>query len=156
MKYQIIIFGCQINKNDSQRISAMLQKLKFSPASEINEADLIVINVCSVRQSAVDRAIAISQKLKVKSQNHNSKVKTVITGCILKKDKERFQRIANAVLDVLNIKNLPQILKDLGFQIKETKIKNYLKVAPKYDKNPVAYVAGFVVRKNLMGPGTKR
>lgn len=140
MKYQIITFGCQMNINDSQRISAMLEKLGFKSTSNINEADLLVINVCSVRQSAVDRAISKTQNLKLKIQNYRQKFKVIVTGCVLKKDKEKFQKIADAVVNVLNIQNLPQILKTLGFQIKEAKIKDYLKIEPKYEKNPVAYV----------------
>jgi len=113
MKYHITTFGCQMNKNDSQRIAKILEMLGFKKASKENEADLVVVNMCSVRQSA---------------------------GCILQKDKERFKKFADAVVDVQNIHNLPQILSKLDFKIPQIKIKDYLKIEPKYEISPVAYV----------------
>ena len=140
MKYHITTFGCQMNKNDSQRIAKILEMLGFKKASKENEADLVVVNMCSVRQSAVDRAFSKTQNAKRKTQNHNSKVKIIVTGCILQKDKERFKKFADAVVDVQNIHNLPQILSKLDFKIPQIKIKDYLKIEPKYEISPVAYV----------------
>ena len=136
-----------MNKNDSQRIAAILEKVGFEKASKESEADLVVINMCSVRQSAVDRAFSKTQNAKRKTQNpacrtgrRNSKVKIIITGCILEKDKARFKKFADAVVDVQNIHNLPQILSKLGFKISQIKIKDYLNIEPKYEKSPIAYV----------------
>ncbi|PJE59309.1 MAG: tRNA (N6-isopentenyl adenosine(37)-C2)-methylthiotransferase MiaB, partial [Candidatus Portnoybacteria bacterium CG10_big_fil_rev_8_21_14_0_10_43_39] len=44
-----------MNKSDSERLAAKLEKEKCRPAKDIKTADLTVINVCSVRQSAVNR-----------------------------------------------------------------------------------------------------
>ena len=90
-KYYIITFGCQINKSDSERIATILEKKGYKTTININLADLIVVNMCSVRQSAVDRVygkIRDFAKLKAK----NSKLKTVLAGCILKKDKIKFRK----------------------------------------------------------------
>ncbi|MCD6410338.1 hypothetical protein J7K92_00100 [bacterium] len=67
MKYHIITFGCQMNKNDSQRIARILEMLGFKKASKEDEADLVVVNMCSVRQSAVDRAFSKTQNAKRKT-----------------------------------------------------------------------------------------
>ena len=64
MRYHIITFGCQMNESDSQRIAAILDKTGYSPASKENEADFIVVNMCSVRQSAVDRVYGLIEKFK--------------------------------------------------------------------------------------------
>ena len=70
MKYHIITYGCQMNKADSERIAAALEKKGYQPASSIDKANLIVVNMCSVRQSAVDRIFGLSQKFsKLKTQN---------------------------------------------------------------------------------------
>ena len=55
MKYWIITFGCQMNKSDSERIAKALENINYESASEISEADLIIINACSVRQSVIHR-----------------------------------------------------------------------------------------------------
>lgn len=91
MKYHIITFGCQMNKSDSERIAASLEKDGYRPASKMNGADLIVVNMCSVRQPAVDRVFGLAQKFK------SMQVKTVLTGCILKKDRAKFRSIFDEI-----------------------------------------------------------
>ncbi|MDP3991001.1 MAG: MiaB/RimO family radical SAM methylthiotransferase [Candidatus Nealsonbacteria bacterium] len=92
MNYHIITFGCQMNKSDSERIATSLEKKGYSLASNMKEADLIVVNMCSVRQSAVDRVNGLILKLKkMKALPAGRQVKTALTGCILKKDRKRFK-----------------------------------------------------------------
>ena len=55
MKYKIITFGCQMNRSDSERIASLLERKGYKPAKKEAEADLIIVNMCSIRQSAVDR-----------------------------------------------------------------------------------------------------
>ena len=70
MTYHIITYGCQMNKSDSERIAHILEKMGYKPEDDKNQADLIVINMCSVRQSAVDRAYGkIRDFAKLKTQN---------------------------------------------------------------------------------------
>jgi tRNA-2-methylthio-N6-dimethylallyladenosine synthase len=84
MKYWIITFGCQMNKSDSERIASVLEKRGYQPACKENEADLIVINCCSVRQSAVNRAYA-------KVNKYFEKKRVILTGCVLKEDKNKLK-----------------------------------------------------------------
>lgn len=95
-KYHLITYGCQMNKSDSERIAASLEKRGYKPAQSPKEADLIVVNMCSVRQQAVDRIFGIPMKLR------GIKAKKVLTGCILKKDEEKFRKIFDEV------KKMPQ------------------------------------------------
>lgn len=74
-----------MNKADSERIAADLERKKYSKASNIKKADLIVVNMCSVRQSAVDRVYGLVPKFK------KLKAKTILTGCILKQDRKKFK-----------------------------------------------------------------
>jgi tRNA-2-methylthio-N6-dimethylallyladenosine synthase len=129
-----------MNKNDSERIAALLEKFGFKKASNENEADLIIVNMCSVRQSAVDRAFSQLQIAKSKLKIDKPKCKIIATGCILENDKKKFERFADAIIDVKNLHNLSQVLLNLGFKIQKTKIKDYLKVKPKYEQSPIAYV----------------
>jgi len=96
MKYFIITFGCQTNKSDSERIATILEKEGYWPAPKIDEADLIVVNMCSVRQSAVDRVYGLAPKFK-KLKTKNPGLKTVLTGCILKKDQEKFRKVFDSI-----------------------------------------------------------
>ena len=94
MKYHVITFGCQMNKADSEKITAVLENKGYKTASKINEADLIIVNMCSVRQSAVDRVYGLLSKI------NKLKVKTILTGCILKKDRNKFRKYFDEIIDI--------------------------------------------------------
>ena len=55
MKYSLIVFGCQMNKSDAERIEAVLQSLGYSKTDKEKEANILMIVACSVRQKEVDR-----------------------------------------------------------------------------------------------------
>ena len=56
MKYHIDTLGCQMNTADTQRLASELEKLGGSAAANPEEAEVIVLNTCVVRQSAEDKA----------------------------------------------------------------------------------------------------
>lgn len=102
-----------MNESDSEKIAVILEKTKYQPASKIDEANLIVVNMCSVRQSAVDRVYGLLPKFK-KLQTINYKLQTILTGCILKKDRKKF---AERFDFILNIKESAKWLKILNINI---------------------------------------
>jgi tRNA-2-methylthio-N6-dimethylallyladenosine synthase len=57
-RYHVTTFGCQMNEHDSERMKGMLQSLGYSEAPERAEADLILFNTCSIRESADSRFVA--------------------------------------------------------------------------------------------------
>jgi tRNA-2-methylthio-N6-dimethylallyladenosine synthase len=57
-RYHLTTFGCQMNEHDSERMKGMLESLGYSEAPERSEADLILFNTCSIRESADSRFIA--------------------------------------------------------------------------------------------------
>ena len=81
MNYFIITYGCQMNHSDTEKIITKLQSMGYKPAPSAQAADLILINACSVRQSAIHRVYG-------KVENYKNK-KVIITGCILPKDKKQ-------------------------------------------------------------------
>ena len=79
-----------MNKSDGERIASVLEKRGYKPAEKLETADLIVVNMCSIRQSAVHRIFGLALKFK-QLKNKNPKLKTVLTGCVLKSDKNKFK-----------------------------------------------------------------
>jgi tRNA-2-methylthio-N6-dimethylallyladenosine synthase len=132
-----------MNKSDSERIASLLEKMGYKKASNENEADLIVVNMCSVRQSPVDRVYGLVKKFaKLKSQN--LKIKTLLTGCISKRDFLKFQKFFDYILPVKTLEIWPKFLKKESFHYlpnqrgKEfyEKFKcDHLEIEPKYEKN---------------------
>jgi tRNA-2-methylthio-N6-dimethylallyladenosine synthase len=57
-RYHLTTFGCQMNEHDSERMKGMLESLGYSEASERAEADLILFNTCSIRETADSRFIS--------------------------------------------------------------------------------------------------
>ena len=129
-KYWIITYGCQRNKNDSERIASLLEKISYKPAISIKKADLLLINACSVRQSAIDRIWGQIKNFK------KTKTKTILTGCVLKKDKRKFSKEFDIILDIKELSKLPEKLKTKSFK----NYSDYLKIEPKYHSNFCAHV----------------
>ncbi len=80
MKYFIKTFGCQMNEADSEQIAAAFQLKGYQKAKTIAGADVVVINSCSVRQSAEDRVLGLINNLRKKV----GKQKIILTGCMLR------------------------------------------------------------------------
>ena len=57
-RYHLTTFGCQMNEHDSERMKGMLESLGYAEASERAQADLILFNTCSIRESADSRFVA--------------------------------------------------------------------------------------------------
>lgn len=64
MKYHIWTAGCQMNVADSQRVASALEHLGYAQAQRAEDADVIVLNTCVVRQSAEDKAYGRLQSLR--------------------------------------------------------------------------------------------
>jgi len=134
MKYHIITFGCQMNVSDSERISAILELMNYEKTKNIEEADVIIINMCAVRQPAVDRVYGLNPKFK-KLKKKNKKLKIIATGCILKPDKIKLLSFVDFIIDKKELYKLNDLLN------KKVKInKNYLSIIPKYESPFVAYI----------------
>lgn len=93
-----------MNKSDSGRIASVLEQANLKKASSIEKADFIIVNMCSVRQSAVDRVNGVLEKTKKLNKQ------TILTGCILKKDKRKFLDKFNYVLEIEDLPKWPEIL----------------------------------------------
>lgn len=81
MKYFIRTFGCQQNHADSERIAGYYQARGFKKAERMDRADEIVINSCSIRQSAEDRVKGLLTNLRGNAKYKNPKI--VLTGCMV-------------------------------------------------------------------------
>ena len=64
MKYFIQTFGCQMNENDSAMIGSLLQSHGIEACERPEEADVIVVNTCCVRQNAENRALGYIGSIK--------------------------------------------------------------------------------------------
>jgi len=55
MKYFIETYGCQMNVHDSERMAGLLEQSGYDPAESDRDADIVVVNTCSVRERAEEK-----------------------------------------------------------------------------------------------------
>jgi len=116
-----------MNESDSERIVAVLEKQGYRKAKDIESADLIVINACSVRQSAIDRIFGLKQKFT------RLKARKILTGCVLESDRKKFEEFFDEVLSIKEFFKRP-LYSD------RKKVVDYLNIKPKYKKEKSAFV----------------
>lgn len=116
MKYLIRTFGCQMNQHDSEFIASMLEALNGTPTEDIYEADIIVINTCSVRENAENKIIGFIDSLKqVKRKNPDLTV--IVVGCMVSK-KENIDKLLikrphiDIILGTRSLYRLPHFLEE--------------------------------------------
>jgi len=137
-----------MNQSDSERIAAVLEKIGYKLSLDEKEADLVVINMCSVRQSAVDRVYGKIENF-IKPKYKSQKPKVILTGCILKKDIEKLRDRVDYILPIKSLKSWPKFLKqekyfyypnqrDLEFNKKFS--LEYFNCQAKYKNNFSAFV----------------
>ena len=105
--------GCQMNKSDTERMLGMLSYLGYDETKEPKEADLLIINTCSIRQLSEDKAFS---EIGTWGQwkKHGKDIKIVFSGCVAQqKQKEIFKRApyVDLVIGTHNIYQLPELIK---------------------------------------------
>ncbi|MFC1711386.1 MiaB/RimO family radical SAM methylthiotransferase [Patescibacteria group bacterium] len=105
MKYFVKTYGCQMNKSDSEKIAGAFKVKGYTEAKLINDADVIIINTCSVRQSAEDRVLGLVNNLsRVKSGDGSRKI--ILTGCMLRYTKLRLKKMLPFVDEFVKLHEL--------------------------------------------------
>lgn len=80
-KYIILTMGCQLNENDSEKLSGMIEKMGYTNTENIEEADLIVFNTCCVRENAEDKLFGkLGEAKKIKEKRGTV---IAIGGCMM-------------------------------------------------------------------------
>lgn len=107
-------FGCQMNENDSEKISGLLKNMGYTPEEDVHKAGVVILNTCSVRENADVRVFGNLGTFKsVKKVNPD--LVLAVCGCmmqqpeIVKKIKEKYPQV-DLVFGTHNIHQFPQML----------------------------------------------
>jgi tRNA-2-methylthio-N6-dimethylallyladenosine synthase len=112
MKYHLITLGCQMNLSDSERVSSVLETMGYEPTENEEEASLLGMLACSVRQKPIDKVYnKIAQWNKWKNKRN---VVTFISGCILPADKEKFLKSFDLIFQMSELAQLPGMIRQYG------------------------------------------
>ena len=129
LKYTILTMGCQLNENDSEKISGMVEEMGFISTDEFEESDLIIFNTCCVRENAEERLFG---KLgEIKKMKEQKDVIIAIGGCMMQEpamlEKIKLSyRYVDIVFGTHTTQDLP---KDMYKVLKEQKkVKNVIDI----------------------------
>lgn len=84
LKYYILTMGCQLNENDSEKLSGMLEKMNYKKTLNMEEADLVLFNTCCVRENAEEKLFG--KVGEVKKQKENKGTTIAIGGCMMQEE----------------------------------------------------------------------
>lgn len=111
-KLYIETYGCQMNVADSEVVSAILQKENYEITDKPEDADLILINTCSIRDNAEVRVKRRLENLKI-HKKHNKNLKIGILGCMAERIKDKILEDEPAIDMVVGpdaYRDLPKLL----------------------------------------------
>lgn len=113
-KYYILTYGCQMNVRDSELIAGILEGQGYNESNNLEEADLIVFNTCSVRHSAENKVYGkLGEVARLKRQNPDLLI--AFGGCMAQLENVR-GRLKKQKVDIIfgtkNIHELPLLIKE--------------------------------------------
>lgn len=112
-RYIVQTFGCQMNVHDSRRIEEVLRRDGYEPTDSSAEAELIVVNTCSVREKAEHKLMSLLGTFRpLKEQRPDLKV--AVAGCVAQQEGEALLRksdLVDVVIGPDNIPELPELLR---------------------------------------------
>ncbi len=105
-KYFIETYGCQMNYHDSEQMAGLLDAAGFDRTSDDGDADVVVINTCSVREHAEDKLYTRLGELRVQAQDTGHDPMVVVTGCVAQQEGESLLRRSSMVDVVIGTRRL--------------------------------------------------
>ena len=113
MKYYIETYGCQMNVHDAERMAGLLEQSGYDRADSDTDADLVVINTCSVRERAEDKLYTRLGEIKEMGRELGSDPIVAVTGCVAQQEGETLIKRSAGVVDVVvgtqQMKMLPML-----------------------------------------------
>jgi tRNA-2-methylthio-N6-dimethylallyladenosine synthase len=113
--YVVRTFGCQMNEHDSERIAGLLEADGLRPAADLDEADVVVLNTCCIRENADNKLYGHMGRLKTLKQQRPD-MQIVVGGCLAQKDRDLIVARAPHVDVVLGTHNVGRAAELLGEQ----------------------------------------
>jgi len=154
--YFIKTFGCQMNHSDSERIASFLESNDFALTEKAENADLVIINTCGVRQAAENRVYSLVNNLRKNSDQRTKDNRLIIiTGCIAhRKDvQRRLKDKVNLFFPINDFKEFENFIIENCLKIENWSLKipeqdnitnkesiGYLSINPKYSNNYEVFV----------------
>ncbi len=114
-KYLVETFGCQMNQHDSERMAGLLEQAGYERTDDDRDADVIVINTCSVREKAEEKLYTRLGEIRMMGDETGARPVVAVAGCVAQQEGEKLLSKTNGqVIDVLigtqSLKMLPTLV----------------------------------------------
>ena len=112
MRYHLVPLGCQMNQSDAERIMTVLEEAGYSRCDREEDADLLGVISCSVRQRAIDKVyskIHLWNTWKAKRP-----LLTFVSGCILPEDREKLLKRFDLLFSINELPQVPEMIRQYG------------------------------------------
>src|SRR5436309_9122630 len=113
-KYLIETYGCQMNVHDSERMAGLLEQAGYEATAEAADADVVVINTCSVRERAEEKLYTRLGGLRQMAAEQGHDPIVAVAGCVAQQEGEallgRSPGVADVIVGTGAIKRLPMLV----------------------------------------------
>ena len=152
-KYFIKTYGCQMNEHDSENIAALLEKLGFERVDNYLGADLVLLNTCSIRENAHNKAFGMLGRLKHLKLEKKDLI-IGLTGCMAQEASVveeilRDYKFVNFVCGTHNLNELPKII-DKSIESNKQQIEVYSREGDLYEGLPVVRTNNYKAYVNII------
>ncbi len=109
-------YGCAMNFSDSEIVASILTNEGFNTTQRLEEADLVLVNTCSIRDKAEQTVRKRLEKYNAVKRDHNPKMKVGVLGCMAERLKTKFleeEKIVDLVVGPDAYKDLPNLLAEV-------------------------------------------
>ena len=125
LTYYVKTYGCQMNEHDSENIEGLLESIGFSKSDEMEDADIIILNTCSIRENAHNKAFGMLGRLKHLKEEYPEKI-VGVCGCMAQEEVVVSEilskyRHVNFVFGTHNLYDLPKLIYE-NIENKKTKV----------------------------------
>ena len=152
-KFFLKTYGCQMNEHDSENIAALLCELGFSRVEDYNDADLVLLNTCSIRENAHNKAFGMLGRFKhLKSEKKDLIVG--ICGCMAQEASVvdeilKNYKFVNFVFGTHNMYQLPEII-DRAIEENKSQIEVFSREADLVEGLPVVRANSYKAYVNII------
>ena len=152
-KYFIKTYGCQMNEHDSENIKAMLEEIGFTEVENYEDADLVLLNTCSIRENAHNKAFGMLGRLKHLKLEKKDLI-IGLTGCMAQEASVveeilRDYKFVNFVCGTHNLNELPKII-DKSIESNKQQIEVYSREGDLYEGLPVVRTNNYKAYVNII------
>lgn len=152
-KFYLKTYGCQMNEHDSENIEALLLYLGFCKVEDYMEADLVLLNTCSIRENAHNKAFGMLGRLKHLKQEKKDLL-VGLCGCMAQEASVveailRDYKWVNFVFGTHNMYQLPEII-DKAIEENKQQIEVYSREGDLVEGLPVQRVTSYKAYVNII------